>query len=202
MTLDLGDALALSALLCANPYPISPHFGYLGRVNLDLPRILVLNAGYEPLGLASVKRAVILVMNGTAEVVEESGQFLRTPSTPYPVPSIIRLKRMIRRPPGRLALNRRNILRRDAYTCQYCAKRGGELTVDHVMPKSRGGRSIWENLVAACRTCNLKKKNRTPEEAGMKLMKRPVAPRHSLLLVADLPKLPDAWRPYLPDHEH
>ena len=168
-------------------------------MNLDSPRILVLNAGYEPLGLASVKRAVILVMNGTAEVVEESGEYLRTPSTPYPIPSIIRLKRLIRRPPGRLALNRRNILRRDAYTCQYCGKRGGDLTVDHVLPKSRGGRSVWENLVAACRSCNLKKKNRTPEEAGMRLARRPMAPRHCLLLVADLPHLPEAWRTYLPE---
>lgn len=170
-------------------------------MNLDAPRILVLNAGYEPLGLASVKRAVILVMNGTAEVVEESGEFLRTPSRPYPIPSIIRLKRFVRRPPGRLALNRRNILRRDGYTCQYCGKRGGDLTVDHVLPKSRGGRTVWENLVAACRSCNLKKKNRTPEEAGMRLARRPVAPRHSLLLVADLPSLPEAWRPYLPEAE-
>ncbi|RIH88144.1 HNH endonuclease [Meiothermus luteus] len=173
----------------------------LKAVNLDAPRILVLNAGYEPLGLASVKRAVILVMNGTAEVVEESGEFLRTPSKPYPIPSIIRLKRLVRRPPGRLALNRRNILRRDAYTCQYCGKRGGDLTVDHVLPKSRGGRSVWENLVTACRACNLKKKNRTPEEAGMRLARRPMAPRYSLLLVADLPSLPETWRPYLPEAE-
>ncbi|MCL5965548.1 MAG: HNH endonuclease, partial [Deinococcus sp.] len=82
-------------------------------MNLDLPRVLVLNVGYEALGLASVKRSVVLVMNNTAEVVEESGDYLRTPSKPYPVPSIIRLKRLIRRPPGRLALNRRNVLRRD-----------------------------------------------------------------------------------------
>lgn len=168
-------------------------------VNLDLPRVLVLNVGYEALGLASVKRSVVLVMNNTAEVVEESGDYLRTPSKPYPVPSIIRLKRLIRRPPGRLALNRRNVLRRDAYTCQYCGKHGGELTVDHVVPKSRGGRSVWENLVTACRGCNLKKKNRTPEEAGMRLAHRPIAPKHSILLVADLPHLPAAWKLYLPE---
>lgn len=168
-------------------------------MNLDIPRVLVLNAGYEALGLASVKRAVILVMNGTAEVVEESGEYLRTPSRPYPVPSVVRLKRLIRRPPGRLALNRRNILRRDGYTCQYCGRHGGELTVDHVVPKSRGGRGTWENLVTACRNCNLKKKNRTPEEAGMRLAKRPAVPRNALLIVADLPRMPEAWRMYLPD---
>lgn len=171
-------------------------------MNLDHPRILVLNAGYEPLGLASVKRAVVLVMNGTADTVEESGEYLRTSSTPYPIPSIIRLNRFVRRPPGRLALNRRNILRRDQYCCQYCGKRGGELTIDHVMPKSRGGKGVWDNLVTACRTCNLKKKNRTPDEAGMHLASRPIAPRHSILLTADLPRFPVEWKTYLPESDH
>ncbi len=166
-------------------------------MNLDAPRVLVLNAGYEVLGLASIKRVVMLVMSGVAEVVEESGEFLRTPSRPYPIPSIIRLKRMVRRPPGRLALNRRNILRRDSYTCQYCGRRSTELTLDHVLPRSRGGQGSWDNLVAACRPCNLKKKNRTPDEAGMNLLRRPSIPRNLLLLVADLPQLPEAWKPYL-----
>ena len=170
---------------------------YDRKVNLDAPRVLVLNAGYEVLGLASIKRVVMLVMSEVAEVVEESGEFLRTPSRPYPIPSIIRLKRLVRRPPGRLALNRRNILRRDSYTCQYCGRRSTELTLDHVLPRSRGGPGSWDNLVAACRPCNLRKKNRTPDEAGMNLLRRPSMPRNLLLLVADLPQLPEAWKPYL-----
>ncbi|MER3537481.1 MAG: HNH endonuclease, partial [Thermus sp.] len=89
-------------------------------MNLDAPRVLVLNAAYEVLGLASVKRGVLLVLSGTAEMLEESGDHLHTPSTQIPVPSVIRLKRMVKRPQSRAALNRRNILRRDRYTCQYC----------------------------------------------------------------------------------
>ncbi|MFX9212936.1 HNH endonuclease, partial [Acinetobacter baumannii] len=82
-------------------------------------------------------------------MLSESGRYLHTPSTRIPVPSVIRLKRLVRRGPSRIPLNRRNILRRDRYTCQYCGRQGGELTVDHVLPRSRGGRSTWENLVAA-----------------------------------------------------
>ncbi|MGQ9736151.1 MAG: HNH endonuclease [Thermaceae bacterium] len=165
-------------------------------MNLDAPRVLVLNATYELLGLASVKRGVLLVLSGSAEMLEESGAYLHTPSTKIPVPSVIRLKRMARRPRTRVPLNRRNILRRDRYTCQYCGRQGGELTVDHVLPKSRGGKSTWENLVTACRSCNLKKGDRTPEEAGMRLRNPPRAPRLPLFL-ADLKEVPEAWKPYL-----
>nr|WP_229906157.1 HNH endonuclease [Thermus composti] len=165
-------------------------------LDLESPRVLVLNAAYEVLGLASIKRSVLLVLSGGAEMVAESGRYLHTPSTRIPVPSVIRLKRMVRRRPGRVPLNRRNVLRRDRYTCQYCGQKGGELTVDHVLPKSRGGLSTWDNLVAACRACNLKKGNRTPEEAGMRLLKPPKPPLLPLFL-SDLKEVPEAWRPYL-----
>ncbi len=165
-------------------------------LDLDAPRVLVLNAAYEVLGLASIKRSVLLVLSGGAEMLSESGRYLHTPSTRIPVPSVIRLKRLVRRGPSRIPLNRRNILRRDRYTCQYCGRQGGELTVDHVLPKSRGGRSTWENLVAACRPCNLKKGDRTPEEAGMRLLKPPRAPRAPLFL-SDLKEVPEDWQPYL-----
>ncbi|MDM7325247.1 MAG: HNH endonuclease [Thermus sp.] len=165
-------------------------------MDLDAPRVLVLNAAYEVLGLASIKRSVLLVLSGGAEMLAESGRFLHTPSTQIPVPSVIRLRRLVRRNPGRIPLNRRNVLRRDRYTCQYCGRRGGELTVDHVLPKSRGGRSTWENLVAACRSCNLKKGDRTPEEAGMRLLKPPRAPKAPLFL-SDFKEVPEEWQPYL-----
>lgn len=165
-------------------------------MNLDAPRVLVLNATYEVLGLASIKRSVLLVLGGGAEMVAESGRYLHTPSTRIPVPSVIRLKRLVRRGPSRVPLNRRNVLRRDRYTCQYCGRQGGDLTVDHVLPKSRGGRSTWENLVAACRACNLKKGDRTPEEAGMRLLRPPRVPKTPLFL-ADLKEIPEAWKPFL-----
>lgn len=169
----------------------------LGKaLDLDAPRVLVLNAAYEVLGLASIKRSVLLVLSGGAEMLSESGRYLHTPSTRIPVPSVIRLKRLVRRGPSRIPLNRRNILRRDRYTCQYCGRQGGELTVDHVLPRSRGGRSTWENLVAACRSCNLKKGDRTPEEAGMRLLKLPRAPKVPLFL-SDLKEVPEDWQPYL-----
>jgi 5-methylcytosine-specific restriction endonuclease McrA len=165
-------------------------------LDLDAPKVLVLNAAYEVLGLASIKRSVLLVLSGGAEMVSESGRYLHTPSTRIPVPSVIRLKRMVRRGHGRTPLNRRNILRRDRYTCQYCGRQGSDLTVDHVVPKSRGGQRTWENLVAACRSCNLKKGDRTPEEAGMRLLKPPRAPKAPLFL-AEMREIPEDWQPYL-----
>ncbi len=168
-------------------------------MNLDAPRVLVLNAGYEPLGLTSVRRGVVLVQSGRAEVVSPSGRFLRTPSRPYPIPSVVRLFRMVRRPPGRLALSRKNVFRRDRYTCQYCGARGVELTLDHVIPRSRGGKTTWENLVTACKTCNTRKGNRTPEEAGMRLLKRPRAPLYFEVIVLGLEarELPEDWRDFI-----
>lgn len=168
-------------------------------MNLDAPRVLVLNAGYEPLGLTSVRRGVLLVQSGRAEVVSPSGRYLRTPTRPYPIPSVVRLYRMIRRPPGRLSLSRKNVYRRDRYTCQYCGRTGVELTLDHVIPKSRGGKTTWENLVTACKECNTKKGNRTPEEAGMRLLKRPRAPLYFEVIVLglDARELPEDWRDFI-----
>lgn len=167
-------------------------------MNLNAPRILVLNAGYEPLGLTTVRRGVILVQNETADAVIESQHFLRTPSRRVPVPSVIRLRRMIRRPLGRLALNRRNVLRRDGFTCQYCGKRSGNLTIDHVLPRSRGGRDAWENLVAACHACNTRKGDRTPTEAGMPLLRKPAAPGYLAWITFELREVPEEWTPFLP----
>lgn len=167
-------------------------------MNLNARRILVLNAGYEPLGLTSIRRGVVLVQSDTADTVIASSLFLRTPSRPVPVPSVIRLRRMIRRPLGRLSLNRHNILRRDKYTCQYCGAKGKLLTIDHVLPKSRGGRDTWENLVTACLRCNTRKGDRTPEEAGMPLLKKPRPPSYLAWITFEIPEIPAEWEPFLP----
>jgi len=114
--------------------------------------VLILNASYEPLHVCSVKRAVSLLMHEVAERVEESGKVLRSPNAVFPVPSVIRLKRFVRTPfRQRVAFNRKNVFRRDDHVCQYCGRRTHDLTLDHVIPRSRGGPTTWENVVACCK---------------------------------------------------
>ena len=135
---------------------------------MDDLAVLVLNYTYEPLHFTNAKRAITLLLSGKAESVEASPRVVRSPSRAYPLPAVIRLAAYIRKPfLERVAFNKKNILRRDGYTCQYCARRGEKLTVDHIVPRSRGGESTWDNLVACCKRCNHRKGNRTPEESGM-----------------------------------
>lgn len=168
--------------------------------DLSSARVLILNASYEPLHVCSVKRAVNLLMHDVVERVEDSRHVLRTPSTRFPVPSVVRLKRYVRRPHRqRVAFNRRNVFRRDDQRCQYCGQRAFDLTLDHVVPRSRGGPTSWENVVACCRACNARKRDRTPEEAQMALRRRPVAPVFLFTAAYGIvPDLDPAWEAYLP----
>lgn len=163
-------------------------------------RVLILNASFEPLHVCSVKRAIALLMHDVAERVEDAASVLRTPTTAVPVPSVVRLKRYVRRPHRqRVAFNRRNLFRRDDHRCQYCGRRASDLTLDHVLPRSRGGPTSWENVVACCRSCNARKRDRTPEEARMDLSRPPSAPRFVFTsaygLIQDVDPI---WRRYLP----
>lgn len=159
--------------------------------------VLLLNQDYSALTLCSVKRAVILYLLGKVELVETlPGQFVRSPSHRIPWPSIVRLRRFASVPYKRVMLSRNNILQRDGYSCQYCGS-GSRLTVDHVRPKSRGGRDTWENLVTACVRCNNYKGDRTPEEANMPLERRPFRPSHVMFIRNRVGQLRDAWKPYL-----
>ena len=137
--------------------------------------VLVLNASYEPINICAARRALVLVLKGVASAEEISRQrrFIRAGTVP--LPSVIRLLEYRRIPHQTRALSRKNILMRDRYTCQYCHRTmpSGELTLDHVIPRSRAGESAWENLVACCHPCNNRKGSRTPEEAGMKLLRQP-----------------------------
>jgi len=162
--------------------------------------VLILNASYEPLHVCSVRRAVGLLMHGLAERVEDSGQWLRSPSSRFAVPSVIRLRRYVRRRfRPRVAFNRRNVFRRDNGLCQYCGCRVPDLTLDHVVPRSREGPTSWDNVVACCRSCNSRKRDRTPEEAGMVLLSRPAAPRFPFTAAYGLfPELDPRWEKYLP----
>jgi len=158
---------------------------------------LVLNATYEPLSVVSARRAVVLLVRDKAELVEEHGGYWSSEHMTIAVPSVIRLVRYVRVPyRRRVPLNRRAVFARDGYTCQYCGKQAENL--DHVMPRSRGGLHTWENVVAACRPCNTRKGDRTPEEAGLALADHPRAPReHGWLLIGlGVPPHP-SWHPYL-----
>jgi 5-methylcytosine-specific restriction endonuclease McrA len=140
-------------------------------------KVLVLNASFEPLNITSWRRAVVLLLKGKAEQLEHNGKYL---TKDFPLPSVIRLRQYVRVPYKEIPLTRRNLLERDRQTCQYCDRKGDQLTLDHVIPRSRGGGDTWENLVAACVRCNVKKGNRTPKEAGMVLLFQPRRPHSSL----------------------
>ena len=169
---------------------------------MDEIAVLVLNYTFEPLHFTNAKRAITLVLSGKAESVEASPRVIRSPSTTFLLPAVIRLVVYIRKPfLDRVAFNKKNILRRDGYSCQYCNRRGDRLTVDHVLPRSRGGETTWANVVTACLKCNLRKGNRLLEEASMRLVREPVHPR--FLFSVHLLRHPhagsflDSWRKYL-----
>ena len=149
--------------------------------------VLILNASYEPVSICSARRAITLVVKGAAVVEECSAYTIRTPRINVPVPSVVRLRTYRRVPHVKRSVSRKGIILRDSSTCQYCGRRSEprELTLDHVIPRSRGGASTWENLVAACFRCNNKKGNRTPQEAGMQLIRAPrpigIHAKHRLL---------------------
>ena len=169
---------------------------------MDEVAVLVLNGSFEPLHFTNARRAITLLLSGKAESVEPSPRVVRSPSRSFPLPSVIRLAIYIRKPfVERVAFNKKNILRRDHYVCQYCARRGDRLTVDHVTPRSRGGGTTWTNVVAACLRCNLHKGNRTLDEAGMALVRQPTHPQFlfsiHLLRHPHAPFFIEAWRKYL-----
>lgn len=168
-------------------------------LNLNAARVLILNASFEPLHVCSVKRAVSLLMYEVAERVEDGDAVLRSPNRTFPVPSVIRLKRFVRRPyRQRVAFNRRNVFRRDDHTCQYCGARSNDLTLDHVLPRSRGGPTNWLNVVACCKRCNARKRDRMPREARMALRREPFAPRFMFTSAYGvLPDIDPIWEKYL-----
>jgi 5-methylcytosine-specific restriction endonuclease McrA len=140
-------------------------------------KVLVLNASYEPLNITSWRRAVVLLLKGKAESLEHNGKYLYRE---FPLPSVIRLFHYVSIPYKEMPLTRRNIFERDQNTCQYCRNKGEQLTLDHIIPRSRGGPDLWENLVTACVRCNIKKGNRTPKEANMTLLCKPRRPHSSI----------------------
>jgi 5-methylcytosine-specific restriction endonuclease McrA len=161
--------------------------------------VLVLNRGYEPVNVCLTRRAVVLVLGGKAEIVENSRGEIHSISRVYEIPSVIRLDKMVHRPRCQRKLNKGEIFSRDQYICQYCGKKTKELTLDHVIPRKNGGEHTWENVVSACSSCNRRKGGRTPEEAGMKLLRRPRIPwSNGFYIPFSLLNAHGEWRKYLP----
>ena len=157
-------------------------------------RALVLNGSDQPLAVVSARRAVVLVLKSKAEVVSTNGMVFHSEHLTIEAPSVVRLRYFVKVPyRAHTALTRRAVFARDNWTCQYCGKAAEN--VDHVHPRSKGGPHTWDNVVAACRRCNSKKENRSPEDSGLRLARRPFVPRDGFRL--SLGRLEPEWEPYL-----
>lgn len=166
--------------------------------------VLVLNQNYEPLNVCDIRRALVLVLGGKADVLEQHSQQLHTSQRTFAIPSVIRLRAFVRRPRPRVKLNRREIFIRDGFACQYCGTFGRDLTVDHVIPRCRGGMHIWSNVVTCCKSCNHRKGSKSVAEARMELHTTPYEPRPGMYYTIerrlDLRRQPD-WLKFLPGIE-
>ena len=162
--------------------------------------VLVLNQNYEPLNVCDIRRAFRLLGADKAELIARNHQVIHTPTLALDAPSVIRLVYLIKRPRPQVKLSRREVFARDRHTCQFCGTATHDLTIDHVIPRHRGGRHEWDNLVAACRHCNHRKGSKTLAEARMTLLREPRAPRadHRYLYGTYLSdERNDAWRGFL-----
>lgn len=162
-------------------------------------RVLVLNATFEPINVCSVRRAVVLLLKEKAELIERARWKLHSENSSIARPVVIRLVTYVRVPHDthRRKITRRAVFARDGWACQYCGSRSN-LTVDHVVPRSKGGNSSWENIVASCAPCNRRKGDLLPRQAGMRLRREPRTPRAEIFIHVSSPTIPAAWRQYLP----
>ncbi len=160
-------------------------------------RVLVLNYDFSPISVCTVQRAFLLVFLEKAEMLADArGGLLHTVNSAWPMPAVIRLRRYINMPYKGVLLTRQNIFKRDNYTCQYCGTHK-ELTLDHVVPRSKNGKSSWSNLVTACKRCNARKGDYTPEAAGLRLRRRPARPSYLDFLRHNSGLFQEEWGPYL-----
>ena len=162
-------------------------------------RALVLNASYEPLCVVPVRRAVVLVLKEKAEVVHHRDETFHSERMAFQVPSVIRLVHFVRVPyRARAPLSRRSVFVRDNHRCQYCGAPAEN--IDHVVPRSRGGEHVWENVVASCRPCNAVKEDHLLSETHLKLRRPPFAPRETIWIVVAVGTVDPMWEPYLGSH--
>src|SRR5215203_5956768 len=162
-------------------------------------RVLVLNASYEPINVCTVRRAAVLILKNRAEVLEKGDWALHAENLTLPRPVVIRLLTYVRIPRDahRRKITRRAVFARDRWTCQYCGHERGNLTVDHVIPRSKGGTSTWDNIVTCCAPCNRRKGDRLPKQAKMVPARAPRAPSPTVFIHVATPTIPTAWEQYL-----
>ena len=167
-----------------------------------MQHVLVLNASYEPLNVCSVRRAHVLVWKGKAEILESLPKALHSATDTYVWPHVIRLVQYVRVPRAiQRKISRRALFARDGWKCVYCGTESNRLTLDHVVPRSRGGTSVWENVVTSCAPCNHRKGDRLLEETSMTLRTPPRPPTPVLFIRLAAERVPDTWRQYLPGLE-
>ena len=165
-----------------------------------MTRALVLNASYEPLCVVASRRAVVLVLGEKAEMVAEAGTVLHSEHLSVAVPSVVRLRQFVTVPfRRRVAVSRRAVMARDGGLCQYCGSHAD--SIDHVVPRSKGGDHTWENVVAACRPCNVRKRDRMLHDTSMRLRRRPSAPRGASWSIVARGSVPGEWAPFLYEPE-
>jgi 5-methylcytosine-specific restriction endonuclease McrA len=179
------------------PAGFAPHSEHQRR-GLGRGRVLVLNATYEPINVCTVRRAAVLLLKEKAEILEQGAWELHSESTTLPAPVVIRLVRYVNVPRDthRRKITRRAVFARDDWTCQYCGARAN-LTVDHVIPRSKGGDSTWENIVASCAPCNRRKGDHMPVTVNMHPRRAPRTPAPHVFIQVASPTIPTAWRQYL-----
>ena len=160
--------------------------------------VLVLNQNYQPLNVCNARRAVVLIGLGKAELMSNGRGNIHTITQTVPVPSVIRLFHMIKRPLLRRRLSRRSVFYRDSFACQYCGRQTRTLTLDHIIPRSKGGPHVWTNVVSACIPCNHRKAGSTPAEANMRLRRKPGPPRPDPYALFRQRTILEEWRPFIP----
>lgn len=170
---------------------------FVSLFNIVSMQVLVLNQGYQAITVCDVERAIVLVMLRKADLVADvSDRKLRTVKNTYPYPSIIRLHAYVNLPFKKISLTRQNLFKRDGFHCVYCGS-GEHLTMDHVIPRAQGGRTIWKNLVTACYSCNSQKGNLTPEQAGLEVSSPAYRPNFIMYLSRFSGRIEEDWKPYL-----
>lgn len=161
-----------------------------------MAQALVLNATYEPLCVVSTRRALVLVLDEKADVLNATDRIFRSERVAFAEPSVVRLRHFVKVPyQARVALNRRAVFARDGHICQYCGDSAEN--IDHVIPRSRGGMHTWDNVVASCRPCNARKRDHMLEDSGMRLRRPPVVPRHRTFILVASGAIRAEWEPYL-----